>query len=266
VIILDAVTGAAAWVRAVATRPQVWVALGAVLAAGGLLALIFALVGAGKGPLPLGLGDHPVTQVTPGPAGSPAADPAESGRPALPPGAPSPTGAAGPGSAGGSAAGPAGPPGGIVPDGIVPGGIVPGGVGPVYNAAPTPQPADPPDEAAPPPAPPARVPLTARYTAAETEGLLGYRATVTITNPGRASHGGWALVIKLPATALTVSDVSGATVSRAGTTWTFTPTPDTLTVPAGESVLVRYLVRDAPLLSGAPRSCAIDGAPCAGLG
>jgi Cellulose binding domain len=220
--------------------------------------VIFTLVGAKAGPGPLGLGDRPATQATPAPRQPPGAGPAESGQPSPAPGAPEPTGAAGPGST----ADPTGPPGAV-------GGLVPGGVAPVYNAAPTPRPADPPEAAEPTPAPPApapaRVPLTARYAAAEAEGLLGYRATVTITNPGRASHSGWALVIRLPATALAVTDVSGATVSRSGATWTFTPTPDTRTVPAGESVRVRYLVRDAPLLSGAPKSCTIDGAPCGGL-
>jgi hypothetical protein len=89
---------------------------------------------------------------------------------------------------------------------------------------------------------------------------------VTITNPGRAPIAGWVLVMKLPATALTVSEVSGATVHRSGTTWTFTPTSDTRTVPAGGSVRVHYLVRDTPLLSGGPTACTIDGSRCSGLG
>jgi hypothetical protein len=257
VIVLDAVTGAAGRVREIATRPQVWVALGALVAAGGLLALIFALVGVGGGPPPLGIGDRPATDTAADPRVPPGAGPAEPGPTADPSGGPAPPGPAGPGST----ADPSAPPG-------APGGPAPAGPGPVYYAAPTPQPADPPDEAAPPPAPPAPpawVPLTARYAAAETEGLLGYHATVTITNPGRASHSGWTLVIRLPATALAVTEVSGAEVSRSGATWTFTPTPDTRTVPAGESVRVRYAVRDAPLLSGAPLSCTVDGTPCAGL-
>jgi hypothetical protein len=261
VVILDAALGAVARVRAVAARPSVWVALGAVVAAGALLAVIFALVGARHGPAPLGIGNSPTTEPTPATGETPGTDPAE---PA--PGAPVPTGAAAPGSR-------ANPPGPLRPAGGPAGGV--GGAAPVYNAAPTPRPADPPGAApppaapppaAPPPAAPQPVPLTARYAAAKAEGLLGYHATVTITNPGGASVSGWLLVVKLPATALTMSDVSGATASRSGSTWTFTPTSDTRTVPAGESVRVRYLVRDAPLLSGAPRACTIDGARCSGLG
>jgi hypothetical protein len=106
-------------------------------------------------------------------------------------------------------------------------------------------------------------PLTARYTTSSVlVGLLGYRVTATVTNPGARAHQGWQLVITLPRQTLVVAAVSGATATQSGSTWTFTPDDTTSRVPAGKSVTIAFDVRGATLLNGAPTSCQIDGAPC----
>jgi hypothetical protein len=118
----------------------------------------------------------------------------------------------------------------------------------------------------PPPAGTAAVPLTARYAADEGgAGLLGYRATVTVTNPGRGPKTGWVLTVKLPRPTLAVDQVSGATAKQDGSTWTFTPDQSTNQIPPGGSVAVAFSVRGATLLAAAPQDCRIDGNPCAGL-
>jgi hypothetical protein len=107
------------------------------------------------------------------------------------------------------------------------------------------------------------VPLTARYTAASyAAGLLGYRATVTVTNPGPRARDGWLLIVTLPRTSLAVSVVSGATAARNGRVWTFTPTSSTVRIPPGGSVQVVYEVRGATLVDAAPDDCRVDGNRC----
>ncbi|MFG1603833.1 cellulose binding domain-containing protein [Actinoplanes sp. NPDC049265] len=106
-------------------------------------------------------------------------------------------------------------------------------------------------------------PLTAHYgTSSLLVGLLGYRVTATVTNPGSKARDGWHLVVTLPRPTLAVAAVSGATASQSGSTWTFTPDKTTSRVPAGKSVTIGFDVRGATLLNGAPAGCQIDNNPC----
>jgi hypothetical protein len=119
-----------------------------------------------------------------------------------------------------------------------------------------------------PASPPAAVavPLTARYAAgAGGSGLLGYRATVTITNPARGPKTGWVLTITLPRPTLTVDQVSGATATQDGSTWTFVPDGTTRQIKAAGTATVAFSVRGATLLDATPQDCRIDGNPCSGL-
>jgi hypothetical protein len=119
-------------------------------------------------------------------------------------------------------------------------------------------------EAARPPGPVA--PLTARYSVAEgTEGLLGYRATVTVTNPGTRARPTWLVTVTLPRPTLRVAEVSGAVAEQDGATWSFRPDRSTAPVPAGGSVRVTFEVRGATLVSAAPTACTIDANSCAGI-
>jgi hypothetical protein len=122
----------------------------------------------------------------------------------------------------------------------------------------------------PPPGPPTTpagspVPLTARYAAEGVPGLLGYRATVTVTNPGPTAAGGWTVTLTLPRTTLTVTDVSGAKARQDGATWTFTPQDGAPAVPPSGSVQLAFHVRGATLVSAKPTGCTINGRPCEGL-
>ncbi|MBF9133697.1 cellulose binding domain-containing protein [Plantactinospora sp. S1510] len=109
-----------------------------------------------------------------------------------------------------------------------------------------------------PPAPPPT--LTGRY-ASEGATLLNYTASVTISNPGPGPATGWTLVITLPRSTQAVGEVSGATTSRDGNTWTFVPDQSTRQVPADGSVQVRFRV-DGSLFDSAPTACTIDKRPC----
>jgi cellulose binding protein with CBM2 domain len=105
--------------------------------------------------------------------------------------------------------------------------------------------------------------LSATYTTSSaTAGLLGYEMTVTVTNPGDAPRDGWTLTVTLPRPTLTVGQVSGATASQDGSTWTFTPSPDTARIAGGASVRVAFTVHGATLIAAAPQQCRIDGRPC----
>lgn len=121
--------------------------------------------------------------------------------------------------------------------------------------------------ASPPPGTATPKPLAARY--ATTEGgqalLVGYRATVTVTNPGATAVRGWRVTVTLPRKTLTVAEVSGAVAKQDGTTWTFTPAESTTTVPPGGSIQVSFRVGGATLADAAPTGCTIDGRACQGL-
>jgi hypothetical protein len=116
------------------------------------------------------------------------------------------------------------------------------------------------------PPPAATVPLTAGYKAVSyTAGLLGYQATVTVTNPASQVRDGWLLTVTLPRSTLMVSGVSGATAHQDGAVWTFTPDNSTVRITPGASVQVVYMVRGATLVDAAPRACSVDGHACAGV-
>ncbi|RSM50525.1 hypothetical protein DMB66_43215 [Actinoplanes sp. ATCC 53533] len=109
----------------------------------------------------------------------------------------------------------------------------------------------------------AQVPLTASYrTSSTTAGLLGYQMTVTVANPGTAPRNGWALTVTLPRSTLLVSGVSGATTTRDGPVWSFTPNPTTALVPAGGTVELTFEVNGATLIDATPQDCRIDGNRC----
>jgi Cellulose binding domain len=105
--------------------------------------------------------------------------------------------------------------------------------------------------------------LTAGYTAAD--GLLGYRANVTVTSHGPGTSDGWKLTITMPRPTLRLVAVSGASVKQNGSVWTFTPTEDSRRIPAGDSAVVVFDVRGATLVDGRPTACQLDGEACTGL-
>ena len=108
--------------------------------------------------------------------------------------------------------------------------------------------------------------LTATYVAANGSGLLGYRATVTVTAVGAAPSTDWQLTITLPRPTLQIAAVSGATAEQDGSVWTFTPVDTTRTIAAGTSAVIAFDVRGATLVDAQPTDCKVDGQVCAGLG
>ncbi|HTJ39456.1 MAG TPA: cellulose binding domain-containing protein [Dactylosporangium sp.] len=112
----------------------------------------------------------------------------------------------------------------------------------------------------------APVPLTARFARGADGGLAGYSATITVANPGAAAASGWTVTLTLPRSSLSVTDVSGATVTRDGAVWTFIPTADTAKVGPAASVTVSFRVSGAALLDATPTACRIDANPCQGVG
>lgn len=134
------------------------------------------------------------------------------------------------------------------------------------SPSPSPSPSRP-DPAAPPPgtdpaAPVRPAELTATYRT-EQVTLIGYRAAVDITNPGRTPVDGWTVVITLPRRTLSIAEVSGATATQDGATWTFQPDRGTRRVPPDGTVRVTFRVDGAALGATAPTGCTIDGRPCA---
>lgn len=109
---------------------------------------------------------------------------------------------------------------------------------------------------------PAPAPLRAEF-AIDESALLSYRATVDISNPGTVPAPDWTLVVTLPRESLKVTAVTGARVTRDGTTWTFVPDGGGQ-VPGRGSVQVTFRVAGA-LVSAAPTACTIDDTACTGL-
>jgi hypothetical protein len=106
-------------------------------------------------------------------------------------------------------------------------------------------------------------PLTASYTTSSyAVGLLGYHVEAVVANPGDRARDGWRLVVTLPRSTLTVSKVSGATATKDGAVWTFTPDASTSRVPRRGSVSVGFDVHGATLINAAPTGCRIDGNAC----
>lgn len=155
------------------------------------------------------------------------------------------------------------------PPSSAPGQTDPTGAGPSVTPSPSPTSAAPGrTSAGATSAPPVTVvrPLTARYAdAGGTPGLLGYRATVTIANPGSRARTGWRLTVTLPRPTLRVSNVSGAVARQDGSTWTFVPDQSTERISPGGAAEIAFEVRGATLVDAAPQDCRIDGNPCAGI-
>ncbi|TDC77281.1 hypothetical protein E1193_22640 [Micromonospora sp. KC606] len=105
--------------------------------------------------------------------------------------------------------------------------------------------------------------LRAEFTV-ESRALLGYRAAVTISNPGPKPAVGWTLVVTLPRESSEVDAVTGARVTRSGATWTFVPEAATARVVGAGSVRVTFRVSGS-VANAAPTDCAVDGTVCAGL-
>ncbi|TDB77518.1 cellulose binding domain-containing protein [Micromonospora sp. KC723] len=132
-------------------------------------------------------------------------------------------------------------------------------------AAPEPDPASPsgPPVAGPPSATATATPLRAEFTI-ESRTLFGYRAAVTISNPGSNPTVGWTLVVTLPRESSEVSAVTGARVTRSGASWTFVPDETTERVVGAGSVQVTFRVSGS-VTNAPPTGCAVDGTACAGL-
>jgi hypothetical protein len=107
----------------------------------------------------------------------------------------------------------------------------------------------------------AQPPLTAEYTTT-TSGKT-YDASVTITNPGSRPVASWTVTLTFRAQSQSVTNVSGASVSKSGKTWTFVPAGTGGTVPAGGSVRISFQVTGAG--GQQPVGCTVDGQPCGGL-
>ncbi|MFC7533978.1 cellulose binding domain-containing protein [Actinoplanes sp. GCM10030250] len=107
--------------------------------------------------------------------------------------------------------------------------------------------------------------LTADYRAANGSGLLGYRATVTLTAEGGGPSADWRLSVSLPRATLQIAAVSGATAEQEGAVWTFTPVDATRTVTPGTPVVIEFDVRGATLLDAQPTDCRVNDRECGGL-
>jgi hypothetical protein len=170
------------------------------------------------------------------------------------------------------------------PDQLAPLGVAPGpgsavdatsgtgtpglGFGPAASLPPTPRapaagPAATPPAASTRPPTAAPSPLAGKFTI-EDAGLVSYRASVAIGNPGPAAVTGWTLVITLPRQTLSISDVVGAVAQRDGATWTLVPDQSTRQVSGNGAVQVRFRV-DGASLGAAPTTCTVDGRPCEGV-
>lgn len=105
--------------------------------------------------------------------------------------------------------------------------------------------------------------LTATYRT-EQATLIGYRAAVDITNANPTPVDGWTVVITLPRRTLSIAEVSGATATQDGATWTFQPDQGTRRVPPDGTVRVTFRVDGAALGATAPTGCTVNGRPCEG--
>ena len=110
----------------------------------------------------------------------------------------------------------------------------------------------------PPPPPPGPGHLIATYTVSE--GPLNSSVDVVIANVGGSSVTGWTVELQFYGVNLAVfSDVKQVNHDIKGGKHIFTPSDETLTVPAGSTV--RFALVVTGLLDGV-QSCTIDGRPC----
>jgi hypothetical protein len=112
-------------------------------------------------------------------------------------------------------------------------------------------------------APPAAAPLRASYrtTGSGLLGALGYRGEITLTNPNGTPATEWTVVLELVGNNEVVA-ADGAAYLQLGNTVTFIPADTGNVVPANGSTTFGFDVRG--LLTAEPRSCTVDGRPCAG--
>ncbi len=89
----------------------------------------------------------------------------------------------------------------------------------------------------------------------------GYQARYTIKNTGGVAVTGWKLTFGLPSSA-GLGSFWDATITTAGATSTATDRGYNATVPAGGTQVFGFIVAG----SGAPTSCAVNGAACTGGG
>ena len=111
--------------------------------------------------------------------------------------------------------------------------------------------------------PPAAAPLRASYrtTASGLLGALGYRGEITLTNPNGTAATDWTVVVELRGNNEVVA-ADGAAYLQLDNTVTFIPADTGNVVPANGSTTFSFDVRG--VLTGAPRSCTVNGSPCAG--
>lgn len=100
--------------------------------------------------------------------------------------------------------------------------------------------------------------LTATFSK-DSDWGTGYQAKYTITNGTGATVNGWQLVFGLPSTAK-LGSFWDATVTTAGGVSTAKNPSYATTIPAGGTASFGFIVAG----SGAPTSCTINGASCAG--
>ncbi|MGC9670443.1 cellulose binding domain-containing protein [Planosporangium sp. 12N6] len=110
------------------------------------------------------------------------------------------------------------------------------------------------------PEPAAAAGLTATFSK-DSDWGSGYQGRFTIANPGGAARTGWRLEFTLP-TDTTLSSFWDANVTRSGNTVVATDRGYNAAVSPGAATAFGFVVTG----TGAPTSCTINGAPCAGGG
>lgn len=110
------------------------------------------------------------------------------------------------------------------------------------------------------PAPASTSGLTAAFSK-DSDWGSGYQGKFTIANAGQAARTGWRLEFTLPAGA-SLGSFWDTTITRSGNTFVATDRGYNATVGAGATTSFGFIVTG----SGAPTSCTINGAPCAGGG
>jgi hypothetical protein len=108
------------------------------------------------------------------------------------------------------------------------------------------------------PAPASLSSLTAAFSK-DSDWGSGYQGKFTVSNPGAASRTGWRLEFTLPAGA-SLGSFWDANITRSGNTFVATDRGYNASVAAGAATSFGFIVAG----NGAPTSCTINGASCAG--
>lgn len=112
-----------------------------------------------------------------------------------------------------------------------------------------------------PSATPVVTPVLGATLRAEVDDQAGYRATVTISNPGPTRAADWTVRLTVPGGNEVTIWAGNVVAAQNGAAVTFTPAPDAAPVPAGGSVDFTFGV--VGVLESLPNGCTIDGRPCA---